>query len=108
MSELTKARYNRALPSNLYFWRNNTGDEVDVIIDQGDRLVPVEIKSGQTLNPELFRGLERWRALSGSGAEGCLVYGGEESLGHGGIHVVPWRGMSSIRDLAGPGIGKGA
>jgi hypothetical protein len=108
VSELTKVRYNMALPSNLYFWRNNTGDEVDLIIDQGERLVPVEIKSGQTLNPELFRGLERWRVLSASEAEGYLVYGGDESLGRGGIHVVPWRSMSSIRDLVGPGTRKGA
>jgi serine/threonine protein kinase len=33
----------RMFISNLYFWRNNLGDEIDVVIDQGTRLVPVEI-----------------------------------------------------------------
>jgi predicted AAA+ superfamily ATPase len=50
-----------AIFSNLYFWRNNLGDEIDVIIDQGERLVPVEIKSGETLNPDYYRGLKKWK-----------------------------------------------
>ncbi|MDO8264317.1 MAG: DUF4143 domain-containing protein, partial [Gallionella sp.] len=37
ISELLKRRYNQGLLSNLYFWRNNTGDEIDVVIEQGGR-----------------------------------------------------------------------
>ncbi|NDE74058.1 MAG: ATP-binding protein, partial [Betaproteobacteria bacterium] len=54
ISELLKQRFNQGLPSNLYFWRNNTGDEVDLLIEQGDFLVPVEIKSGQTFNADFL------------------------------------------------------
>ncbi len=59
VGELLKARFNRALPSNLFFWRNSKGDEVDLIIDTGENLTPVEIKSGMTLNTDFFRGLEQ-------------------------------------------------
>lgn len=56
ISELLKRRYNQGLPSNLYFRRNNTGDEVDLVIEQGEQLIPVEIKSSQTFNTDFLAG----------------------------------------------------
>ncbi len=99
VSEVMKARFNRALPSNLYFWRNNSGDEVDLIIDRGEELVPVEIKSGQTLTPDFFRGLDRWRSISSSTSEGYLVYGGRESLQRQDTRIVSWRELDAVRAL---------
>ncbi|MBI4838660.1 MAG: ATP-binding protein, partial [Nitrospirae bacterium] len=40
VSELLKARFNRGLVSNLFFWRDNTGIEVDIVAEKGDRLIP--------------------------------------------------------------------
>jgi len=34
ITELLKQRFNRALVSNLYFWRDNTGNEIDVLLRQ--------------------------------------------------------------------------
>ena len=31
ITELLKQRFNRALVSNLYFWRDNSGNEIDVL-----------------------------------------------------------------------------
>ena len=44
LQELLKARYNHALVSNLYFWRDNTGNEIDILLENGERLRPIEIK----------------------------------------------------------------
>jgi predicted AAA+ superfamily ATPase len=44
-AELTKA----------FFWRDSTGHEVDILMDLGDRLVPVEVKSGQTVAADMYR-----------------------------------------------------
>jgi len=53
------------------------GNEVDVIADVGTKLMPIEIKSGQTLNRDFFTGLERWMNLAGGQAiSPALVYGG--------------------------------
>ena len=60
VSEYLKARWNRGLPSNLSFWRDRSGREVDLVIDNGVKLWPVEIKSGATVSRDAFRGLERW------------------------------------------------
>jgi predicted AAA+ superfamily ATPase len=91
ISEMVKDRFNDGLTSNLYFWRNNLGDEIDVIIDQGTYLAPVEIKSGETLNPDYFQGLKKWKKMtSDKKAPSFLVYGGGESLVSEGISIVPW------------------
>jgi len=82
----------------LYYWRDGNGNEVDVIIDAGGRLRPVEIKSGQTLNRDYFVGLERWLGCAGQQAlSPLLVYGGEETLIHKGIQVRPWH--SAAQDI---------
>ena len=95
VSEHLKARWNRALPSNLTFWRDRGGAEVDLLIDRGGRLQPVEIKSGATLSKDSFHGLERWSALAGEAAEvPRLVYGGAEHRQQRGIKVVSWRNVN--------------
>jgi hypothetical protein len=89
--ELLKKRFNRGLTSNLFFWRNNLGDEIDVIIDHGTDLVPVEMKSGETLNTDYFKGLQKWKKMAAQKKEAAyLVYGGKEHLTTNNISVVPW------------------
>ncbi len=92
ISELMKRRYNQGLASNLYFWRNNTGDEVDVLIEQGEKLTPVEIKSGQTFTPDFLGGLHKWMRLAGDTAlPAHLVYGGDKDMTRSGVSVHSWQ-----------------
>lgn len=68
VAEFLKARYNRGLASNLFFWRDNIGEEIDLLIDEGQSVRPIEIKSGQTVSEDYFRGLKRrqvWAAQRG-------------------------------------------
>ena len=65
VAELLKALYHPALEDNLYHWRDHGGREVDVLIDRGPELIPVEAKSGQTVNRDFFAGLDRWRSIAG-------------------------------------------
>jgi hypothetical protein len=92
VGELLKRSHHAGRPPNLYFWRDRTGNEVDVLIDEGETLRPVEIKSGATLNADFFAGLHRWRAIAGRRAgPATLVYGGEAATTREGVRVVPWR-----------------
>ncbi len=61
VAELLKWRFNRGLPANLYFWRDSAGNEIDVLLDQGERLLPIKIKAGTTINPDYFSGLNQGR-----------------------------------------------
>jgi uncharacterized protein len=92
VAELLKGRLNRGLASNLHFWRDGAGNEVDVLIDHGQRLQPVEVKSGMTVVPDWFSGLHRWCALAGEEAhKPMLVHGGAERQHRTHATVLPWR-----------------
>ena len=97
LSELTKARLNAGEKGQFYFWRDRNGNEVDVIVDVGAKLMPIEIKSGQTLNRDFFVGLERWITLAGPQATSpTLIYGGLEKSSRKGINIYGWDAIAQI------------
>jgi uncharacterized protein len=51
-----KTRLNRGERAAFHFWRDSNGNEVDLIADAGMKLMPIEIKSGQTLNRDFSWG----------------------------------------------------
>jgi len=84
------------LPINLYYWRDKTGHEIDVIVDNGDELIPIEIKSGKTLNSEFFKNMDYWRKLSKYKMY-VLLYGGEQNQKRSdGNQVFNWRKISGL------------
>lgn len=98
--EALKMRLNQGKESNLYFWRNHIGQEIDLIADHGAKLMPVEIKSGQTIARDWLKKLDAWMDLAGSASEPAwLVYGGEESYLRSGIHVLSWRLLSKFAKI---------
>lgn len=91
VSELLKACYNQAPQPDLYFWRDSSGHEIDLLIDRGDVLVPVGIKSGQTLGSDFLKGIEYWRNLAGQAAgPAALVYGGDSSFLRNNVAITSW------------------
>lgn len=97
VSELLKMRYNQGLTSNLYFWRDKSGHEIDVLIDNASGLVPVEIKSGQTVTRHFFRNMDYWRGLAGEDAsKGMLIYAGKDLQNRSQYDVIPWDKMDSM------------
>lgn len=92
ISELIKSKLNRGEKPSFFFWRDSNGNEVDLIYEQGIKLIPVEVKSGRTLTHESFAGLEKWCALAGEKAgAAALIYAGDESYTQKGIKVIGWK-----------------
>ena len=95
IGELLKKRYNQGLPANVYFWRDRAGNEVDVLCEEGERVSPIEIKSGQTITEEHLAGLRRWIDLAGKIAVNPrLVYAGASRYARTGVEILPWTGFS--------------
>lgn len=79
VSELLKKRFNAGRSDNLFFWRDKTGHEIDILIDNGSGLIPVEIKSSRTINAEFFNNLGYYCDLSGiDRKDSAVVYGGDQ------------------------------
>jgi predicted AAA+ superfamily ATPase len=91
VSETAKAYlHHRRIPP-LFFWRDRTGHEIDLIIDESGDLFPVEIKSGQTISSDMLNGLRWWCRLADQSPESAtLIYGGDEKQTRRGIAVQPW------------------
>jgi predicted AAA+ superfamily ATPase len=97
VTELMKGRFNRLQKSNLYFWRNNTGMEVDVLAEQSGKLMPIEIKSGATIGKDWATGLQGWLELAGDEAmDPTLIYGGEVVWQKQEVNIIPWKAIDSL------------
>jgi predicted AAA+ superfamily ATPase len=91
ISEVYKAFAHRGEMPPLYFWRDRTGHEVDVIIDIGKKLIPVEIKSGETIVSSLFDGLKYFISLGSPASQtGVLIHGGEALYRRENSVIRPW------------------
>ena len=96
VSELLKGRAHRGLGDNIYFWRDNTGHEVDCIIDQGGKLIPLEIKSGKTVSKDFFSGLRYYAGLAvGFATQPTVVYAGLLDQQRGEGNVLSWRSFGN-------------
>ena len=96
VSELFKAFAHRGETSPLYFWRDRTGHEVDVLIDTGKELIPIEIKSGRTISGSFFDGLRYFMALGSPAAHsGVLIHGGDDRYERENFIVLPWFQVTS-------------
>lgn len=88
--ESLKYRYNRVLPENIYFFRDSKGNEIDLLMLSGGFPFPVEIKSGETLNPDYFKGFTYFDSVfpdSPHRGKGMLIYGEQRIETRRGIQV---------------------
>jgi len=95
--EILKKKYNQGSNSKLYFWRDNKGVEIDLLIDEGKRLLPIEIKSGQTFQESFLNSMSQWNGFSGNKG-GLLLYdGAQEFKKANGIKVQNWRTIEKLK-----------
>lgn len=95
VNELLKTRANLGLREPLYFWRDNIGTEVDVIIERGHEIAAIEIKSGPSVASDALAGLNKWVKYATARGHFAqihrgLVYGGEARFTRDGTDVLPW------------------
>jgi uncharacterized protein len=100
VSEYFKSVYHLGLRPSAWFWRNNTGHEIDLLIEKADILSAVEIKSGETINQSFFKGLEYFRTLSNDAKTPyALVYGGNSNQVRKNIKVFSWKSIQSLQSI---------
>ena len=95
INELTKNWLNRGQRPPFYFWSDQSSHEVDLLIDRGTSLTAVEIKSGQTIRADFFKGLQYFGGLAPQ-TEAALIYGGNESQKRTGVRVLT---MNELEEL---------
>ncbi len=99
VSEALKSYRARGLESPLYFWRDQHGHEIDLIIDRSTYLDPVEIKSGATFHSSWLKHIEWFnelqRGTDSTVTHGAVVYGGDESFEHRRAQILSWTNFAN-------------
>ena len=91
MAEVAKAYLHHRRDPPIFFWRDRTGHEVDLLVDEAGALFPIEIKSGQTIARDMLKGIVWWSRQAGQDpGHGTLVHGGADRYARDGIAVRPW------------------
>jgi predicted AAA+ superfamily ATPase len=93
IADLRKNYLNKAIEPPLYFWRDNSGNEIDCIIDNGANVKCVEIKSSKTISSDFFKGLSFYKKLDKTSLP-YLVYGGKAGSKRNDVKIVSWDNIS--------------
>jgi hypothetical protein len=99
--EIKKFIANHANSSQLYFFRDSNGNEIDLIIDSGTKRIPVEIKAGGTFSPDFLKGIHYWQTLVNSSRSngeqhGFIIYGGKQTQSSKNYSLLQWDQLDSL------------
>ncbi|MBP6813149.1 MAG: ATP-binding protein [Saprospiraceae bacterium] len=97
INEVMKNHLNQGLRPKLYFWAESAGHEIDLIVEAGANIFPIEIKSADTIRPDFFKNLEQFQKISQTPAENCyLVYAGDQQQDRAQAKVRRWEDLSGL------------
>jgi predicted AAA+ superfamily ATPase len=100
INEFIKRKFHRGEQPQLYFWQDSQGKEIDCLLVAGEKIVPVEIKSGRTLANSYFDNLNYWLPLAAvPDVQGYVVYGGEQSMQTSAGTFISWRHLDRIPEF---------
>ncbi len=78
VTDIMKHFLNKGKEAPLYFWKDKTHKEIDLIVEKGNRkFSAIEIKSGETRTDDFFKNFDYWNSITGNtNADNTVVYAG--------------------------------
>lgn len=81
INQFIKNAWNEGKNTDLRFWRDSQGNEVDLLVYDGEKPSAFEIKSGETFQASFFKGLSHWANITDADTDHLhVVYGGTNTL----------------------------
>nr|MBI1231783.1 DUF4143 domain-containing protein [Cytophagales bacterium] len=93
--EKIKQTWNNNTHENYFFWRDVSGNEIDILIERGQQLIAIEVKSGKTIHPDFFKSLDKFKGFKPD-VSNFLVYGGNESQKRSQVTIVGFMDLHTI------------
>ena len=98
VSEIYKTFSHKGVHPSLFHYREARGPEIDLLVEYGQELEAVEIKSGATISEDFFKNLKIFsQRMEDAGKphrlQGHIVYGGDRSQKRSQAQVFSWRDL---------------
>ncbi len=96
INEFVKQAYNSGRMPELTFWRDSTGNEIDLLNYDKGHAMAYEIKSGATFSKDYFKGLKKWASLSGADMSNLTaIYAGAQDMSTSDGKLVGWNNINA-------------
>jgi len=107
VSEVMKLHLNQGLEVSAFHYREISGLEVDLVIQESERTRLTEFKSGRTIDASWLKPLQMAKEYLSSGVTGqafesILVYGGDQGQVRNGVQICPWDQLEALGPTLGP------
>ncbi|BBO86514.1 hypothetical protein DSCO28_70800 [Desulfosarcina ovata subsp. sediminis] len=81
LSEIVKTISHRGMDPHVYFWRTVAGTEVDIIVETGGKLTPIEVKLSATPRPAMASAIKTFQKDFGDQSlPGYVIHPGDVTL----------------------------
>ncbi len=95
--EHIKETWNRGNRLSSFFWRDSAGNEIDLLIEIGQQLKIVEIKSAKTIKQKFFKGINYFEKLAQRYTiKKYILYAGDESRNQFNTNILPWDSVNKL------------
>lgn len=98
VSDILKQRLFQGKTSELYFWRDSNGVEIDVLEEDNTQIYAYEIKASETMNSAFFSNIKKVKDVANLKLKNtAVIYGGNKSIPASetcGAYI-PWNELSS-------------
>jgi predicted AAA+ superfamily ATPase len=96
MTEILKMKEHRGADSRLFYWRDKTGREIDLLIEKANEVCPLEIKAGKTFQTDFLKSIRYWMKLTGHKNARIIYAGNQSQTRSDGVIVSPWQKIKDI------------
>lgn len=94
--DLIKHFYAKDISNSLTFFRDSNKNEIDLIIELGNKTIPVEIKASETMNSSFFDTINWFRQQTHNDEQAVVIYGGNQSSNRTQGRTISWKELEKI------------
>ena len=91
LMDVVKNNINHAAGYGVWFWRDNHGTEIDILVEKGSQSIAMEVKSGKNVHDDYLQNLLKFSKYNPDVSAMCLVYDGSVERKTRGIQWVNWK-----------------
>jgi hypothetical protein len=98
VAEMVKQQFQEGWQSELYYWQESNGREIDLLAEKNGQYTIAEIKSATTINNSFFDNLAYFQKqlVDPSLVDAFLIYGGIERQERSAASVRGWNDLQNI------------